>query len=449
MDNNIKVLPSAKEGERAVLGGLINKPDLYTKLSEYLKEDVFYSYRNRVLFKIIKDMILQDEDVDFISISSRLTPKNKSDGIDVAYISEVLDLSGGEISTIKYSKEIYGKFLMRKVISECNSISDSAYNNESHVYELIAETHTSMGNLIDFKPDKEFDISKSLDDTIESLYNNNKNIIKTGFKEIDKLSGGMSRGEITIVGGRPGHGKTTSMINMIKSCIEQGLKVIVFNREMSNTEMLKKLLVLESNELSYLKVRNGMVSDIEDVAELGSVKNAIKGKYNKEVFAMYDDVSSFEDSMSKVKKFKPDIIFDDYVQLIDPPRGIEQRRLQLERIVNMYKWLVKSENCVGVLFSQLNRGIEQRGDNKPKLSDIAESGAIEQVAENVLFVYYQYKTDNQRYKDGQNIIEMIGSKVRYGTSGSAKLGFNGDKIKLYNSVQECRRELMNGENKKI
>ena len=449
MEINTKVLPSAKEAERAVLGGLINNPDLYKKLSEYLKADVFYSYRNKILFKIIKDMIINDESIDLISISNKLTPKNKSDEINISYISELQDFSGGELSTTRYTQQIYEKFLLRKIISDSEKMSESAYNNKTDVYEVLLDAHTSMSNLIDFRPGDDFDINKSLDDTIKSLHDNNKNIIKTGFDEIDKLSGGMSRGEITIVGGRPGHGKTTTMINMIKACIEQGLKVIVFNREMSNVEMLKKLLVLESNELSYLKVRTGMVGDLVSVSELEAVRSKVKDKYSSDKFAMYDKVSSFEESMAKVKKFKPDIIFDDYVQLIDPPKGIDQRRLQLERIVNNYKWLVKSEKCVGVLFSQLNRGIEHRGDNKPKLSDIAESGAIEQVAENVLFVYYQYKTDNQKYRDGQNMIELIGSKVRYGTSGSAKLGFNGDKVKLYNSTDECRKELMNGQNKKI
>ena len=328
-------------------------------------------------------------------------------------------------------------------------MSELAYNNNSDVYEILSETHTTMGNLIDFRPGRRFSIEDSMNETISSLHNNGDNIIKTGFEEIDKLSGGMTRGEITIVGGRPGHGKTTTMINMVKACIEQGLKVIVFNREMKNVEMLKKLLVLESDNLSYLKVRSGMVGDLVSVGELEAVKRSIQTKYSVDKFAMFDEISSFDESMAQVKKFKPDVIFDDYVQLIDPPRGIDQRRLQLEKIVNNYKWLVKSQNCVGVLFSQLNRSIEHRGDNKPKLSDIAESGAIEQVAENVLFVYYQYKTDNQKYRDGQNIIEMIGSKVRYGTSGIAKLGFNGDKVKLYNSIEECRKELMNGKSKKI
>ena len=104
--------------------------------------------------------------------------------------------------------------------------------------------------------------------------------------------------------------------------------------------------------------------------------------------------------------------------------------------------MVKNNNCAAVLLSQLNRGIESRGDGRPKLSDLAESGAIEQVAENVFFVYYEHKM--KLSKDGENIIELIGSKVRYGVSGSTKLGYWGDRVKIYPSIDECRKEMRNG-----
>ena len=154
--------------------------------------------------------------------------------------------------------------------------------------------------------------------------------------------------------------------------------------------------------------------------------------------------TSFDESASQVKKFKPDVVFDDYIQLIVPDKKISERRLQLEKLVNSYKWLAKKQQCACVLLSQLNRGLETRGDGRPKLSDLAESGAIEQVAENVIFVYYDHKVNMNRSKDGENVIELIGSKVRYGVSGTTKLGYEGDKVKLYNSLEEYRRSKING-----
>ena len=217
---------------------------------------------------------------------------------------------------------------------------------------------------------------------------------------------------------------------------------MVFNREMTNIEMLKKLMVLESGKLSYLNVRRGFINDLETASNLDKVKKTIANKYNEDKFAMFDNLSSFEESSKEVKKFKPDVIFDDYIQLIAPENGKIDRRLQLEKLVNDYKWLVKSNNCAAVLLSQLNRSIETRGDGKPKLSDLAESGAIEQVAENVFFIYYEHKV--KLSKDGENIVELIGSKVRYGVSGSVKLGYWGDRAKMYQSIEECRKDMRNG-----
>ena len=152
---------------------------------------------------------------------------------------------------------------------------------------------------------------------------------------------------------------------------------------------------------------------------------------------MFDNIRDFAMSSSEVKKFKPDIIFDDYIQLITcKSRGRDdQRRLQIEKLVNDYKWLAKETESVVVLASQLNRYVERANRGKslePQLSDLAESGAIEQVAENVFFSYYDYKVRGEDGK-GKNIITLIASKIRYGNSGSVDLGYDGNKCTLYNN----------------
>ena len=154
---------------------------------------------------------------------------------------------------------------------------------------------------------------------------------------------------------------------------------------------------------------------------------------------MFDKINNFSSSAAEVKKFKPDIIFDDYIQLIACDSRQDQRRLQIEQLVNDYKWLAKETDAVVVLASQLNRFIERAGSRgkalMPQLSDLAESGAIEQVAENVFFSYYDYKVQGERGK-GKNIITILAGKVRYGDSGVVDLGYDGDKCKIYNSIGE-------------
>ena len=165
---------------------------------------------------------------------------------------------------------------------------------------------------------------------------------------------------------------------------------------------------------------------------------------------MFDNVRDFAASSGEVKKFKPDIIFDDYIQLIACDGRQDQRRLQIEQLVNDYKWLAKETNAVVVLASQLNRmierviettiiyknrDIEKRIDPIPKMSDLAESGSIEQVAENVFFSYYDYKVQGERGK-GKNILTISAGKVRYGESGVVDLAYDGDKCKIHNSIGE-------------
>ena len=423
-----KINPSSKEGERAILCSILENSKILDDVSAYLHKDYFYFQQNARMFEILSNMYQNGEPIDTATVCGRLTEKDKTDSVDAYYITGLL---GNPTSNpIYYAKQVYEKYLLREVIKKTALINESAYNNNSDIYNLMSDTHTSIGALMDVKPGTKFVIEQELEDTIDNIQNSDVNIIKTGFDGIDSLAGGLTRGEISILGGRPGHGKTTAMINVVKCCIEQGLKVLVVNREMTNVEMLKKILVLESGELSYLSIRKGILNDLETIAKLNNVKKKVAEKYSEDRFCMFDNLNTFSQSAAEIKKFKPDIIFDDYIQLISPEQKFDHRRFQLEKLVNDYKWLAKSQNACVFLLSQLNRALEVRGDGRPKLSDIAESGAIEQVAENVLFVYYDFKINGNASKFGANQLEIIGSKVRYGNSGNAVLHYEGDKVKL-------------------
>jgi replicative DNA helicase len=434
-------MPSIVEAERAVLAGVIQQPDLIDKVSPYLKDGAFYDNKNARIWEIILDIKKDDEVIDIISIVSRLTESEKTKGITPYYLTTLQeDLVSVELCE-HYSKKVYEKYLLRGVIEKSRNIASATFENNKDVYDLLNETHTSIGELISIRPMDDFNMDELLVSTMDSIANSGQNLISTGFNEFDKLSGGMTRGELTIIGGRPGHGKTTMMVNMLKACIDNGYKVMLFNREMTNQEMLKKIVVLESKKLSYLNVRRGIINDLEDSAELKLSFEKVKKKYNSRVFKMFDHLKTFDESLLQAKKFKPDIIFDDYIQLISPKTTYSERRLQLEELVNDYKWLAKSIGASCVLLSQLNRSVESRDKSRPRLSDLAESGAIEQTAENVVFSFYPYKLQMAN-ETSRNVIEMVGSKVRYGVSGVVELGFNGDKCKLYSSLSEMRKELL-------
>ena len=421
--------------EDGLLGAIIHNPKEYENAAKYIHTDeIFHQGRARRLWAIITGLHNNKKTIDIITLTDALTPEDNTKGVDPVYIVDCSTVGLGKcLGTLDaYSKRLYEKYLLRCIISQTKEIEKKAIESNKNVYDAIVSAHANLGELIALRPGEKFDIDKELIDAINAITNKENKLMKTGYKSIDKFSGGLTRGEITIVGGRPGHGKTTFLINLLSQMIHSGLKVVLFNRELPNSEMIKKLITLESGKLSYSMVRKGIYDDNE-IDELKRVKSKIAELYNEEKFLMFDNIRDFARSSTEISKFKPDVVMDDYIQLVQPSGQFDSRRLQIEQLVNDYKWVAKEHECAVVLASQLNRSVEYRDDGEPRLSDLAESGAIEQVAENVFFVYYEHKVNPKKDK---NIIRLKASKVRYGESGSSDLGYDGDKVKIYNSFEE-------------
>ena len=421
--------------EDALLGSIIHNPKEYENAAKYIHTDeIFHQGRARRLWNILTGLHTSKETIDLISVTDGLTPEDNKKGVDAVYLVDCSAIGNGKCldHLDTYSKRLYEKYLLRCIVGQTRDIEKKAIENNENVYDTIVSAHTNLGELIALRPGEKFDIDKELIDAINSITNKETKLMKTGYGSIDKFSGGLTRGEITIVGGRPGHGKTTFLINLLSQMIHSGLKVVLFNRELPNSEMIKKLITLESGNLSYGMVRQGIYDDSE-IDELKRVKKKIAELYNEEKFLMFDNIRDFARSSTEISKFKPDVVMDDYIQLVQPSGHFDSRRLQIEQLVNYYKWVAKEHECAVVLASQLNRSVEYRDDGEPRLSDLAESGAIEQVAENVFFVYYEHKVNPKKDK---NIIRLKASKVRYGESGSSDLGYDGDKVKIYNSFEE-------------
>ena len=442
--NKAQVRPNNIELEEALLSCLIMDPNQFWKVEPYIiNDDVFYTGRNKRLWEILRQMSHNGEVIDTVTLSSNITSEDKKKyDLGSYYVTGLYIDQPTAVKSVTYAKKLYEDYLYREIINKSELIKQKSYDGNSSVYPLVADTYNTLGEILDLRPSSGFDINERMDETLDDINKGSENIIKTGWKYIDKLSGGFTKGEITIVGGRPGHGKTTILINMLSNFINAGLKVILFNRELPIKEVLKKLIVLESGKLSYRQVRNSGIG-ANDIGEMQRVNKILREKYSADKFQMFDKIADFDGSAVEVRKFKPDVVIDDYVQLIRPPkrRSYDARRLELEEIVNGYKWLAKHNNCVVILASQLNRGIEYRGNAspEPQLSDLAESGAIEQVAENVLFTHYQWKVSTSQKSASPHKIKLIAKKVRYGETGHVMLGYDGDRCKVYGSFIEYEK----------
>ena len=429
--------------ERAILGGILKNEENYDKVSPYLKDiNVLCEDECRLLWGKFKELKENKIQIDLISVCNTLNKEDKLLGLTQDFIISCSEIESLETRTESYASQLCEKYLLRKIINKSKEIKEKAEGNFPDVYTTINEAHTLIGNLINIKPSKQFNVNDQLTQAINDISSKEKKLIDTGYESINRFAGGLTRGEITIIGGRPGHGKTTCMLNLLAKAVSNGYKVILFIRELPNSEVLKKLICLESEKLSYSMVRKGIYNQT-DLDELERTRAIILDKYDSDKFLMFDDIRDFTSSVPEIKKFKPDIIFDDYIQLICTSSK-DDRRFQIERLVNDYKWLSKEMQCATVIVSQLNRNVEYRGSKIPQLSDLAESGSIEQVAENVFFVFYEYKAD-PKSKLGSNIITLCARKVRYGDTGSVNLGYDGDKCTIYNDLNDLqnRRQIAN------
>ena len=242
---NVKV-PIASQAEDVLLGGIISDPHVYESVMSYVNEEILYKQESKILWNKVGHMIKAGNHVDLVTISESLTEGEKSAGVTPYYLSGLFEYAVGKELAVVYAKSIYEKYLLRLIIDRTSQVRDLAHSNHAKTYDVLTDTHSLIGELIEVRPGETFDIVSTMDDVVNSIEIGETNLIKTGFSGLDELSGGMTRGEITIVGGRPGHGKTTFTINLIKGLVESGKKVALFNREMTNVEMLKKLIALES-----------------------------------------------------------------------------------------------------------------------------------------------------------------------------------------------------------
>ena len=444
----LKTFPNSIEAEEAVIGAILLKGnEIFKKCNGWIRDgDAFYNNRTKLIWEVCSEMHRNGEAIDTVTVSQNLKDKKdmtSNSNLDMFYLTGLPEKVPTVANIEHYARIVWEKYIKRESIKSAHKLYSTSFDKQEEKAEQLLYEHARLINeLLEIAPSKKRDISEIVNETIDTL-KTGKNIIKFGYAPLDNIAGGMTRKEITVIGGRPGHGKTTLTTNLTISLLKQGYKVMLFNREMSNTEMMKKFFVMESDGLSYQDLRvgdieKGRIETIELMA--GDIKEQLKN------LIMYDDIRTLDDAIREIQREKPDVVIDDYIQLIKVAnKKGKDRRFEIEDILTEYKWVCKKENCSAILVSQLNREIEKRLEPRPKMSDFSESGAIEQTAETALFVFYGYNFDDEKYD--KNEIEVICDKARYGKVGTYVMGFNGSKCKFYDSGDMARMEQKRLKNK--
>ena len=425
--------------EKSLLASVIMKPNNIDLVQKWIEEpSVFYNDFHRNIWKTILSLNDKKEDIDIVSVVHNY-PQKKYVGNQLSY--EITQIATSEATSSRaeyYAKMLHGYWLRRELGNYSKKLGGLTEDNSNDISDLLNESHTLIGNLIKLQPTKEFSMDDLLEETRQSIFNRKTNI-KTGITKFDKVISGMTRGEITIIAGRPANGKTTVAANIARNLVMSGYRVAMFNREMPNTEMMKKFIAMEGDNISYRNLRHGIPSSKTKVHE---AMDFIHDNYKDKLY-MYDDIRTLADSFHEIKNIKPDVVIDDHIGLIEyPSNDRRDLRHKIGDTTKQYKWLAKAENMCVLLVSQLNRNIEYRTDSVPRLSDLAESGNLEQDAEIVAFTHYPYISRyGEEDTDGriwtENEMQLVVSKNRYGTTGSVEVGYAGDSCRLFDDLQSA------------
>ena len=414
------------EAEKAVLGCILKDDKCFDVAKEYILEsDAFYVDKNKKIWEAIVELKSENIPTDIVNISTKIK------GITY-YLSGLTEIPT-TAHLESYSKQIHSDWLRRKLVKQSYEIVNKASDDNNDISSLLVDVHDTTSNMLNLEPGQRFDLDTLLSMTKDSLFSK-RNLTTTGFAPIDNIISGMTKGEITIFAGRPGNAKTTTVANIARNLVLSGKKVVMFNREMPNTEMMKKFIAMESEGITYHMLRHSAVTSKSEIEK--SLK-IIKEKYTDKLF-MFDNIRNLEGTFREIRRIKPDVVIDDHIGLIEyPTNDMRDLRLKIGDTSRRYKWLCKSEQLSVILVSQLNRNIEYRTERIPKLSDLAESGNLEQDAEIVAFTHYPWTVNFENAKNGKYGLDIVVAKNRYGSTGKATVGFSPDCCTLFDTVEEA------------
>lgn len=415
------------ESEKALIASVLTDNSQIDKVIPIVRKDMFYNSFNGIVWSKIVELYRSGVSVDVTTLKSHLDNGDSPQDTPVSDILGYFDYMVSASNSIQYAKNVYEKSELRKLSVMLKEMQDNLGTNNIKTSDALSKIHSKIGNVLSIHGETRFDLKKTIQEAMSDM-NNSDNTIKFGFKNLDNMVGGMRRGEITVVAGRPGHFKSTMIVNIVNSLLKRNYRVLVINREMRNSSVMQKLMVIESVQVSYSRVITGELTK-KDKQDVEVTSDSLVSLYGDRL-EMHDIGNDFESTIKLIRQIKPDVIIDDYIGLATL-RHIDDPRLRTDNIMKEYKSICKAYNICAIVVSQLNRKCEERPNKRPIPSDLRESGSIEQDAETILFMFYEYRYSGSGSKNGEFGLDVIVGKNRYGKTGTVELGVVGDKCKIY------------------
>ena len=423
-----RVLPNSPEAEQSVIGSMMMDSEAIMTASEILTSEDFYQRQYGILFDAMVELYNEGKAVDLVTLQDRLKEKDVPPEVaSLEFVKDILDTVYTSAHIRQYATIVHEKAMLRKLIRTTEGIANTCYAVKESMEDIFVDTEKQIFDIIQQNTSGEYvpikDVVLNVLDKIEMASKTKGNVtgIPTGFIDLDYKTAGFQPSDLILVAARPSMGKTALVLNIAQHmAFREDVTVAVFSLEMSKEQLVNRLLSLESRVDSQ-SIRTGNLTD-EDWSKLIEGAGVI-GKSH----LIIDDTPgiSVTELRSKCRKFKMEhnlgIIIIDYLQLMTGSKHSESRQQEISDISRSLKAVARELNVPVVALSQLSRAVEQRPDHRPMLSDLRESGAIEQDADVVMFIYRDdyYNKDTAK----PNVAEIIIAKQRNGAIGTIELAW--------------------------
>ena len=444
MSEDFRILPHDLVAEQSVLGAVFISPETMISLADELTPDDFYKPANKIVFKTMLSLLEKGEPIDATTMVSALTNQGDISNIGgINYVVELVNSTPTSKNVEHYAKLVKEKATLRKVIADLSDSLSSAYQGDVSIGDIIAKTEKSLINISNQNAGTGFrNVADILDTHMQIVETRSQTDgfvtgISTGFIGLDKITTGLHEDNLIILAARPAMGKTALALNIAKHvAVKENKPTVIFSLEMGAEDLIERMVASEGMVPGYHLKTGNLSTD-----EWKRLVHAQSNLYDVPIFV--DDTAGIQISeiRSKARKLSQEmgglgIIIIDYLQLITGSKR-ENRQQIVSEISRELKILAKDLRVPVIALSQLSRSVEQRQDKRPMLSDLRESGSIEQDADIVAFLYRDayYQKEYADSQEANNVTELILEKNRHGSLGTVKLYFHKEYTK-FSSVEE-------------
>jgi replicative DNA helicase len=434
-----QIVPHSREAEEAVLGAVLINPEAYYDVAQFLQFDDFYIHRHKWIWQAFSRLHEKRVPVDFLTVTEELDQMNQLAEIGgPAYISSLISNVPTSLHAEAYGKIVEETAMRRRMLTAANEIAKLAYQEENSVDTVMDEAEKAIFGVSERRMTRDLQsiqqVLSDYYDRIEMLAGRGEELygVPTGFIDLDRLLAGLQPSDFIIIAGRPGMGKTSFMLSAVKNAAQTYKKhVAIFSLEMSNEQLVQRLLSQETG-IDSQRLRTGRLED----DEWPVFTHAIEVLNDTHIFL--DDTPALTPLQLRTKarrlhlEYQLDLIIVDYLQLMTTGQRNENRVQEVSNISRNLKVLARELNVPVLAAAQLSRAVEQRADKEPQLSDLRESGSLEQDADIVMFIHRpeMYEKDTLR----QNIAQIKIAKHRNGPVGTIELVFRNNLAKFENAA---------------